>query len=212
MRSTRLARCALACSAAGAALVLAVWAPAAAGARPGASTPAAQTSPGADGGSPEDFGTPTGEQLAKSVRVWDLSRSVRVWDTSKSVRPLVQETTENDQTVITLASDILFTFGSADIPANATAVIGEALQGAPPSAAVSVSGHTDSVGDTAANQVLSEQRAAAVAAAIRSSRPDLVLQVSGEGESQPVAPNESGGNDDPEGRALNRRVEIRFST
>ncbi len=70
---------------------------------------------------------------------------------------------------------------------------------------VDIEGHTDAVGDAAANQQLSERRAAAVVAyltsrGIASSR----LRAVGMGESAPVASN-----DTPEGRQENRRVVIR---
>lgn len=44
-----------------------------------------------------------------------------------------------------------------------------------------------------------------MAAAVRSSRPDLRLTVTGRGEADPVAPNTLGGKDNPEGRGKNRR-------
>ena len=44
----------------------------------------------------------------------------------------------------------------------------------------------------------------------RAARPDLKLDVEGFGKGRPVAPNSQGGEDNPEGRALNRRVEIRY--
>ena len=81
----------------------------------------------------------------------------------------------------------------------------------PQGAAVQVHGHTDSISDRAFNQTLSEQRAQTVAGAITQHRPDLQLEVAGFGMDQPVEPNEVNGEDNPEGRALNRRVEIRFS-
>jgi outer membrane protein OmpA-like peptidoglycan-associated protein len=74
-----------------------------------------------------------------------------------------------------------------------------------------VHGHTDSVGTPQANLALSRARADAVATAIRGARPDLALDVQGFGEDRPVAPNERGGEDDPAGRAQNRRVELRFT-
>ena len=69
---------------------------------------------------------------------------------------------------------------------------------------IKIIGHTDSVGSDAANQKLSEGRAAAV-------REDLIkrgiladrIEAEGRGESQPVDTNET-----EEGRQNNRRVEI----
>jgi len=74
-----------------------------------------------------------------------------------------------------------------------------------PDVKVTITGHTDDVGDTALNQSLSEKRAAAVAASlstdfgIDASR----LSTAGKGESEPMAKNDS-----PEGKAMNRRVEF----
>jgi len=68
---------------------------------------------------------------------------------------------------------------------------------------IMVTGHTDSRGSDEYNQVLSEQRAQTVAAAIQSVYPDARIDVKGMGESTPVASN-----DTAEGRQLNRRVEI----
>ena len=70
---------------------------------------------------------------------------------------------------------------------------------------LSIEGHTDSDGDEAYNQELSERRAAAVKAylvetfGVDAGRLDTV----GRGESNPVA-----GNDTPEGKQQNRRVEL----
>jgi OmpA-OmpF porin, OOP family len=70
---------------------------------------------------------------------------------------------------------------------------------------ITIEGHTDNTGNADANQKLSEQRAAAV-------RQFLVdqhgidaarLQSQGLGQSKPAAPN-----DTPEGRQMNRRVEL----
>jgi len=139
-------------------------------------------------------------------------RQRAVWDPSGSVEPLETETTQGDETVVSLDSDILFAFGSAEVSPVATERIGQLVVEIPQGAAVSVIGHTDSVGDDAANLELSRQRAQAVAAAITAARPDLALDVQGRGETEPVAPNSSGGEDNPEGREQNRRVEIRYIT
>ena len=69
---------------------------------------------------------------------------------------------------------------------------------------VDVIGHTDSTGRAEYNQGLSERRASSVAAYLRSREviPERIV-VTGMGQNAPVASN-----DTPEGRALNRRVEI----
>jgi len=71
---------------------------------------------------------------------------------------------------------------------------------------VEIAGHTDSVGSDEYNQVLSEKRAAAVKDFLVSEgcNADRLVTV-GYGRSKPVESNES-----DEGRAKNRRVELRF--
>ncbi|ODS64257.1 MAG: hypothetical protein ABS41_03065 [Arenimonas sp. SCN 70-307] len=74
-----------------------------------------------------------------------------------------------------------------------------------PTLTLEIVGHTDSVGNAAANQRLSEERALAVRSAlvIEHRVPDRRLRSRGAGASEPVAPNTS-----EAGRALNRRVEL----
>lgn len=99
-----------------------------------------------------------------------------------------------------------FDFDKADIRDDARPVLDEAidtLQEAG-SVRVAVEGHTDSVGNEAYNEGLSVRRARAVAGyladgGISSAR----LDISGFGESRPVASN-----DTADGRAQNRRVEL----
>lgn len=169
---------------------------------------------------PDESPDPTASQLAESITIYDpsgsvevrdLSGSVRSFDLSRSVSTVETETTDGDDTVVTLDSDILFEFGSADLSPEAGARIGELVADVRPGAAVSVTGHTDSIGDDAANVELSQRRAQAVAGAVGAARGDLVLDVQGRGETEPVAPNTSGGEDDPEGREQNRRVELRYT-
>ena len=69
---------------------------------------------------------------------------------------------------------------------------------------VDVVGHTDSTGALQYNQTLSEARASSVARYLESQKvvsPRIITR--GVGPSSPIASN-----DTPEGRALNRRVEI----
>jgi adhesin transport system outer membrane protein len=77
------------------------------------------------------------------------------------------------------------------------------LQGTPKS--IVIVGHTDSTGSDALNRELSLSRAIAIRDALISyGVDDTVMRVSGAGSYQPNATN-----DTSEGRALNRRVEVR---
>jgi OOP family OmpA-OmpF porin len=101
---------------------------------------------------------------------------------------------------------VQFDLDKADIRPDAAVILDEAAsQLAGKSARVQVQGHTDSTGSDAYNQTLSERRANSVrdyliSKGIESSR----LTASGFGESQPVADNAT-----KDGRALNRRVELK---
>lgn len=155
----------------------------------------------------------TTAQLAESITALDPGTSALAPGRStleKNIEPVDTETTDGEQTVLTLQSDILFAYGESTIDDTARDRVAELVADVPQDATVSVHGHTDSKGDEPFNQTLSEQRAQTVADAIAAPRPHLVLDVRGFGETDPVAPNENGGEDNPEGRAENRRVEIRY--
>jgi outer membrane protein OmpA-like peptidoglycan-associated protein len=74
-----------------------------------------------------------------------------------------------------------------------------------PDLKLAIEGHTDNVGAAAANQALSEKRAAAVRQALVDTYQvdGARLQAKGLGQTKPAAPN-----DTPEGRQSNRRVEL----
>ena len=115
--------------------------------------------------------------------------------------------------MIRLPSDVLFAFGSAELtPAakQALAAVDDEI-GSGGTGMVTIEGHTDAIGGDADNQGLSERRAAAVRAALEPALGSGFQYSSvGFGETKPVAPNtRPDGSDDPDGRALNRRVEIR---
>jgi outer membrane protein OmpA-like peptidoglycan-associated protein len=75
-----------------------------------------------------------------------------------------------------------------------------------PKTMIDVMGHTDSDGPEAYNQTLSEQRARSVADYLTAQGVQPVrLATRGYGEMQPIASNET-----PEGKAQNRRVEIKI--
>jgi outer membrane protein OmpA-like peptidoglycan-associated protein len=107
--------------------------------------------------------------------------------------------------VLVFQSDVLFATGSAELasPENFDNVIRFAAENFPGST-VQVRGHTDSVGDPASNQALSEQRAAAVQTYLQANGTDAPeITAVGFGETQPMALE-----DTEEGKALNRRVEV----
>ena len=115
---------------------------------------------------------------------------------------------------VTLRSDVLFAFGSARLSRKARsriAVAADAVRGAKVER-IRVVGHTDGVGTAASNQALSIRRAEAVARALDAAldSDSFVLDVSGRGETEPVAAETQNGIDDPRGRAKNRRVDVRF--
>lgn len=165
----------------------------------------------AEPGTPEDLPEPTSAQLSSSVHEW-VPNNVKQWDPENSVTDLVTESEEGSDSVITLSSDILFEFGSSKIPDNAAKAVAKTLEGVPDGAHVKIDGYTDSVGKDSANQKLSQKRAKAVADVVEEARSDLHLSVEGHGKDDPVADNGKDGEDNPEGRAKNRRVEMTYAT
>ena len=112
--------------------------------------------------------------------------------------------------VLTLKG-VNFEVNSDQLKAESFAVLDEAiaaLNGEFPDARIEVAGHTDSTGEDAYNQDLSQRRAQTVldylvGQGVRAER----LSATGYGEAAPVA-----GNDTREGRAQNRRVELRVKS
>ena len=111
---------------------------------------------------------------------------------------------------VKMKDKILFASGSATIGKEglaALAKVAEALRGVQ-GKVIRVEGHTDNVpvgaGPWASNWELSTARALAVVRALQDRGVDPTkLAAAGYGEYQPIAPN-----DTPEGRSLNRRIEI----
>jgi outer membrane protein OmpA-like peptidoglycan-associated protein len=114
-----------------------------------------------------------------------------------------------DDLVLVMPGNITFATGSATVSPRFSGVlhdVGDVLQ-TYPATYVDVVGHTDNVGSAQFNQQLSERRASSVAA-------ELIgrgvirerLFVAGMGLTQPIADNST-----DEGRAANRRVEIRIA-
>lgn len=102
--------------------------------------------------------------------------------------------------------DVNFKFDSAELTDQAKAALDrmsiDLLE--QPSSKLLLEGHTDAIGTEEYNLRLSQRRIDSVKAyLVVKGYPSQNIQAIGYGESQPIATNES-----PEGRALNRRVEL----
>jgi outer membrane protein OmpA-like peptidoglycan-associated protein len=141
-------------------------------------------------------------------RVRDLTYRNNALDNSERVEEAPERTS------IILAADVLFEYNEADLTAAANGRLDDLADQLSDLGGreVTIGGHTDSDGEDADNQDLSVRRAEAVHTALADRLgSDFTFQVDGFGESQPVAPNQhEDGSDNPEGRALNRRVEITY--
>jgi outer membrane protein OmpA-like peptidoglycan-associated protein len=119
------------------------------------------------------------------------------------------ETRDADGSLVLTLGDVVFDAGKASLQPSATTAIDRLAQllGVYPERSVRIEGHTDSLGDDAANQQLSERRAAAVrdallARGIAAARVEAV----GYGETRPIADNRT-----ESGRQKNRRIDIVLS-
>jgi OmpA-OmpF porin, OOP family len=101
---------------------------------------------------------------------------------------------------------IRFESGKADISADSAGLLDRLTETALrcPNATIEIAGHTDSAGDEAANQALSEKRAQAVTDyLVKAGLPASRFAPVGYGSTQPVA-----GNETEEGKAQNRRIDF----
>ncbi len=115
-------------------------------------------------------------------------------------------TKEEGQTLTTLAGDVNFEVDSDQLTDRAREILdGLAAEWvkAPPSQ-VTVTGHTDSVASEEYNLDLSQRRAASVGTYLSGKVPGLTVITDGKGEAEPIDDNGT-----EEGKAANRRVEIR---
>jgi outer membrane protein OmpA-like peptidoglycan-associated protein len=122
---------------------------------------------------------------------------------------IILETRESARGLIVNMSDVLFRSGSFELLPGArerlAKVSGIVL--AYPSLRLQVEGHTDSVGSDDYNQQLSEHRAESVRDyLVQQGISQQAIEAHGFGKTEPIA-----GNDTPEGRQQNRRVELVLS-
>lgn len=140
---------------------------------------------------------------APTAQHFCVATAVEEFDYDSYMQPVA------DQDTLNLSGDTLFDTNSSELKPAAMAEIQrfvqQALEQGTPKA-IQIVGHTDNVGSAALNQSLSLARAKAVRdALIDSGIGQTALAVSGAGASQPTASNNS-----EQGRALNRRVELKI--
>ena len=123
----------------------------------------------------------------------------------------VRTNEDGEVDAMVMLADVLFSFGDASLEPAALDVlrgVAEKLDGVP---SIAITGHTDAIGDEDFNLALGQRRADAVRDWLIANT-DLtadVITAVGVGEADPIAPNRTeAGADNPEGRALNRRVEF----
>ena len=111
-----------------------------------------------------------------------------------------------DQGLVLTLGDVLFATGRADLKPGAIADVDRLVTflNKYPDRTVIIEGHTDNVGNTESNQLLSQNRADSVRSYLTQRGVDPGrIQTKGMGESVPVASNDTAG-----GKQQNRRVEI----
>lgn len=138
------------------------------------------------------------------------------YEKDKQIRELRARTAGTGVTVadagqsilVTMPDGITFDTGSYTLKPQFRSTLGQVAQtlSSHPDSLIDVYGHTDSTGTPQLNQTLSENRARTVADFLTTQGVNAArLRSRGFGETMPVATN-----DTPEGRAKNRRVEIRI--
>ncbi|KPP89659.1 MAG: putative outer membrane protein [Rhodobacteraceae bacterium HLUCCA08] len=120
--------------------------------------------------------------------------------------PDTQIVNTGEQLIVTMPQDILFAVDSAQLSGGLRSDLTTlaASLNRYPNSVINVIGHTDNTGSAGYNQDLSARRAQAVSAVLINAgvNPQRIRSI-GRGEDAPIASNLT-----PEGRSLNRRVEI----
>lgn len=128
-------------------------------------------------------------------------------DTLAPISPLAPIMPPAESATPLVLMGVNFAFGSSRLTADSRETLDRVAAGLQlnPGVAVVIAGHTDSIGIAAANRELSLARARAVRAFLASQGVDTIRMVArGYGADEPLGTNATA-----EGRALNRRVELR---
>lgn len=134
---------------------------------------------------------------------WQYKAEVTVKPAAAPVDPTVCQQLFSE---ILSKGKIRFESGKADIVPDSAGLLDRLIETALrcPNATIEIAGHTDSDGEEAANQALSERRAQAVVDyLVRAGLPASRFTPIGYGSAQPLAGNES-----EDGKAQNRRIEF----
>ena len=134
---------------------------------------------------------------------WQYKAEITVKPAAAPVDPTVCQQLFSE---ILSKGKIRFESGKADIVPDSAGLLDRLIETAMrcPNATIEVAGHTDSDGEEAANQALSERRAQAVVDyLVRAGLPANRFTPIGYGSTQPLAGNES-----EDGKAQNRRIEF----
>ncbi|MGQ7788572.1 OmpA family protein [Nesterenkonia sp. K-15-9-6] len=153
---------------------------------------------------PEDL------KMEEAVHAYDAGPFIYRYEAQEFIEHLGDPTVDDaEENLISLSTDILFRINSWQLPDSAGEHLAELVDRIPEGAEVQVTGHTDSVptGEEFDNQELSERRAEAVADVLSVERPDLTLEVSGMGDTEPAVTEDE---EDPATYVANRRVEILY--
>ena len=125
----------------------------------------------------------------------------------------IRRTGTDTNYTLNLPTDVLFDFDKSELRPEATPMLREVLADLEGKSvfALQVFGHTDAKGEEQYNMRLSLRRAKSVCDYLKREGKQYTLCL-GRGEQEPVEPNaKPDGSDNPYGRQLNRRVEIKVA-
>lgn len=159
----------------------------------------------------------TDVQVARADDWRDRTGSIRIESDTEQVLVDLGATKQEGSLQLDLAGDVLFGFDSTQVRPEAARQLAKVAHVIRDRATgrVEVIGHTDSKGSEDYNEKLSRQRAISVMRWLNAKEaiPADIMVGKGKGSSKPIAHNTMpDGSDNPEGRAKNRRVEIRLAT
>jgi len=146
---------------------------------------------------------------SKSVDLGFNTRLFTIEDTAKAVQEINMEVSEVEEGKAYKMNDIRFATNSSDINESSKRVLDEFVDYLKehPAFHIEIGGHTDNVGDSEKNLVLSTDRAFEVFGYMQDQGVSADrMTFKGYGQTKPVAPNNS-----PENRAKNRRTEFIIS-